>query len=51
MCIKEGMRLHCPVPFIGRVTTKEMDLNGDKIPPGTYIAVKFYAVIYFKTMI
>ena len=27
MCIKEGMRLHCPVPFIERELTKVSDVN------------------------
>lgn len=50
MCIKESMRLHCPVPFIGRVTTKEINLSGDIIPPGTQVLVNLWFNIYWHTV-
>ncbi|CAH1799266.1 unnamed protein product [Owenia fusiformis] len=44
LCIKEGMRLHSPVPFIGRITDKEIVLEGRKIPPGIRIDMNLYMV-------
>ena len=32
MCIKEGMRDHCPVPFIQREFTHDFEINGHKFP-------------------
>lgn len=39
MCIKEGMRCHSPVPAVGRLTTKEMTIDGTTYPPGTSVGV------------
>ena len=36
MCIKEGMRDHCPVPFIQREFTHSFEMDGNKFP-GTLI--------------
>jgi hypothetical protein len=33
-CIKEAMRLHSPVPFIGRVTHQDTEVCGKRIPAG-----------------
>ena len=42
MCLKEAMRLHSPVPIIGRETTREFELDGVTIPPGTFISIFLY---------
>lgn len=42
MCIKEAMRIHCPVPFVGRETTKEFELEGVTLLPGTLIDVSIH---------
>lgn len=44
MCIKEGMRLHSPVPFIQRYSTKETVIDGHKFPPGTYFSISLSSV-------
>ncbi|KAK3102082.1 hypothetical protein FSP39_008602 [Pinctada imbricata] len=35
-CIKEGMRLHVPVPFIARTTTKDIVFDGHTLPAGNF---------------
>ncbi|KAJ8321081.1 hypothetical protein KUTeg_002668 [Tegillarca granosa] len=42
LCIKEGMRLHSPVFFIQRITTKEITVEGMKIPADTAVAIELY---------
>ena len=42
MCIKEGMRLHSPVPFIQRESTKEFVLKDYKFPPGTLFSIAIW---------
>lgn len=44
MCIKEGMRLHSPVPFIQRQSTKELEIEGHRFPPGTYFSISLSSV-------
>ena len=44
MCIKEGMRLHSPVPFIERQTTKDMDLDGYLLPEGSLVGINIYVL-------
>lgn len=39
MCIKEGMRLHCPVAIVGRQTTKPFDLGDTVVPAGTSVII------------
>ena len=39
MCIKEGMRLHCPVAIVARKTTKELDIGDKILPEGTVVQV------------
>ena len=41
-CIKEGLRLHCPVFFIQRQVTEDIELEGYKIPAGTSIAMDIF---------
>ncbi|KAL8624346.1 hypothetical protein ACOMHN_044777 [Nucella lapillus] len=37
--IKEGMRLHCPVPFIQRQLTKPSTIDGVTLPEGTFCTI------------
>ncbi|XP_076452062.1 cytochrome P450 4F12-like isoform X4 [Babylonia areolata] len=37
--IKEGMRLHCPVPFIQRQLTKPVTIEGVMLPVGTFCTI------------
>ena len=39
MCVKEGMRLHCPVPMVGRQIENELDIGDTVLPKGTTITV------------
>ena len=48
MCIKEGLRLHCPVPIIGRETTKEFTLGDRVFPKGTQLTVLHSSLISFQ---
>lgn len=41
-CIKEGIRLHCPVFFIQRQVTEDIELEGYHIPAGTNIAIDIF---------
>ncbi|XP_076087488.1 cytochrome P450 4F6-like isoform X1 [Mytilus galloprovincialis] len=50
LCIKEGMRLHCPVGFISRVTTKEMIIDGITIPANTTLALQIYNLHHNDTV-
>ena len=42
MCIKEAMRLHSPVPVIGREVDTEFEIEGVTLPVGTLIDVNIY---------
>ena len=43
-CVKESLRLHPPVPRIGRNLTKDIELpDGRVIPEGTAVAMNIYA--------
>ncbi|XP_070549952.1 ultra-long-chain fatty acid omega-hydroxylase-like [Ptychodera flava] len=46
LCIKESMRVHPPVPFIGRRLTKPLNVSelGVTIPAGEWIGVSFMAL-------
>ena len=44
MCIKESLRLHSPVPFVERQTTKDMDINGHFLPAGTVVDIELYVL-------
>ncbi|XP_069118740.1 cytochrome P450 4F2-like [Argopecten irradians] len=41
-CIKEGMRLYSPVPFIQRRLSKDVDLPDCKIPNGSLVTIHLY---------
>ena len=38
------MRLHAPVPLIGREIEKELDLDGVRLPAGTNVQVSIIGV-------
>nr|AFP66954.1 cytochrome P450 [Perinereis nuntia] len=42
MCIKEALRLHTPVPFIEREHTKDLEIDGKVLPPGSIVDVQIY---------
>ncbi|KAJ8320456.1 hypothetical protein KUTeg_002043 [Tegillarca granosa] len=41
-CIKEGLRLHCPVPFVQRKITKELKIDDVTFPAGTSFTIHIY---------
>ena len=41
-CIKESMRLHTTVPFIGRHVTSPVELDGVQLPVGTSIDINLW---------
>ncbi|KAM8719126.1 hypothetical protein ACLKA7_011782 [Drosophila subpalustris] len=43
--IKESLRLHPPVPIIGRNLTEDVDIRGKLIPAGTNYAIGLYALL------
>nr|AAR88242.2 CYP342A1 [Alitta virens] len=43
-CIKEAMRVHPPVPFIGRQLSQDIIINGCTIPKDTICEVSIYGV-------
>jgi cytochrome P450 len=42
MCIKEALRLHCPVPFIERETTKALTIDGVTLPARSLVDIQIY---------
>ncbi|XP_033747773.1 cytochrome P450 4F22-like isoform X1 [Pecten maximus] len=42
MCIKEGMRLHSPVPLIVREITEKLEIDGEIVPIGQMVLVVIY---------
>ncbi|XP_060068942.1 cytochrome P450 4A25-like [Ylistrum balloti] len=44
MCIKEGMRLYSPVPFIQRQSTQEFTIDNQTFPAGTFMSIGIYSV-------
>ena len=42
MCIKEAIRIHCPVPTVGRDTNEAFELEGITLLPGTFIDVSIH---------
>lgn len=39
MCIKEGLRLHSPVPGVSRESTKDITIDGQTFPKGTIFSL------------
>ncbi|ELU04870.1 hypothetical protein CAPTEDRAFT_181976 [Capitella teleta] len=50
MCIKESMRLHCPVPFIERELTKELTIDGVTLPKGSVVDIQIYNLHHNPTV-
>lgn len=44
MCIKESMRLHCPVPFIQRETTSGITVDGVTLPLNSIVGANIYGL-------
>lgn len=44
MFLKEVMRMHSPVPFISRITSKPLTLDGVTIPANTKIDILIHAI-------
>lgn len=44
MCIKEGMRLHSPVPFIQRQFTHDFQIDGKTFPAGTVVSLHIFGL-------
>ncbi|XP_069136543.1 ultra-long-chain fatty acid omega-hydroxylase-like isoform X1 [Argopecten irradians] len=42
MCIKEGMRLHSPVPLIVREVTERLEIDGEIVPVGMMVLCVIY---------
>jgi hypothetical protein len=42
LCIKEAQRLHTPVPYIERITTKPTMVVGRQVPAGTVLTVQLF---------
>ena len=43
-CIKESMRLHTTVPFIGRILTEPLDFDGHTVPVGCLVDINLFNV-------
>ncbi|KAK3594417.1 hypothetical protein CHS0354_037442 [Potamilus streckersoni] len=50
MVIKEGMRDHCPVPFIQRQFTKDFELEGKTFPAGTCVSIHMFGLHHNETV-
>ncbi|XP_023932769.1 cytochrome P450 4F4-like [Lingula anatina] len=50
MCIKEGMRLHAPVPFVQRELSKDMEIDGVKLPRGLLLDLHLYTLHHNPTI-
>ncbi|KAH9496501.1 hypothetical protein Btru_043196 [Bulinus truncatus] len=44
MCIKEGLRLHAPVPYIERTLIEDCPVNGHILPEGSRVGIQLYAL-------
>ncbi|KAL4233204.1 hypothetical protein ACF0H5_007888 [Mactra antiquata] len=50
MCIKEGMRLHPPVPIISRETTKDFDLGDRMAPVGSIVQLNIWTLCHMENV-
>ncbi|XP_061163545.1 cytochrome P450 4F8-like isoform X3 [Saccostrea echinata] len=50
LCIKEGMRLHSPVPGVSRVNSHPIQVDGCEIPTGSIILLNFYSLHHNPTV-
>lgn len=44
MCLKEVLRFHTPVPFIQRMMTKDIEIEGHLVPAGTIVDIQLYVL-------
>ncbi|PVD31378.1 hypothetical protein C0Q70_06790 [Pomacea canaliculata] len=44
MCIKEGLRLHSPIPFIYRQLSQDLELDGFIAPKGVIVCIALYNI-------
>lgn len=44
MCIKESLRMHPPVPFIGRQLTSPLIIDNKEFPVGTFIDISIWLI-------
>ncbi|XP_052241444.1 ultra-long-chain fatty acid omega-hydroxylase-like isoform X4 [Dreissena polymorpha] len=47
-CIKEGMRLHAPVPILSRELRQELKIGGRVIPPGCLVQLNIWALHHME---
>ncbi|XP_053397494.1 cytochrome P450 4F1-like [Mercenaria mercenaria] len=50
MCIKEGMRLHSPVPGVSRETTQDFDLGDRVVPEGTIFILSIWILNHMENV-
>ncbi|XP_076444840.1 cytochrome P450 4F12-like [Babylonia areolata] len=50
MVIKEGMRLHCPVPNVARLLTEPLTMEGVTLPAGTVCSMNIYSLHHNPTV-
>lgn len=43
--IKESMRMYPPVPFIGRITSEEVEIAGYQIPKNCFINIEIFKIL------
>ena len=46
LCIKESLRLYTTVPFIGKLSSEDVVVNGYRIPKGTKLLDNMYIRMY-----
>ena len=49
-CIKEAMRIHSPVPWIGREVDQSITLQGVTLKPQTLIDISIYSLHHNPTV-
>ncbi|WAR13743.1 CP4B1-like protein [Mya arenaria] len=49
-CIKEALRLYCPVFFIQRQMTEAINIEGFTIPEGSHVAIDIYNIHHNASM-
>ncbi|XP_060569104.1 cytochrome P450 4F1-like [Ruditapes philippinarum] len=50
MCIKEGMRLHTPVPIMSRDTAEEFNIGDRVVPKGTLLQINVLAMNHMENV-
>jgi len=49
-CVKEGMRLHAPVPMVSRQVEEPLDMCGRKLPPQTLVQINIWALHHMESV-